>query len=374
MAKAIEAIWSACRRALRRRVLAGAQADGRHDRPTAEFFGSGSAKEFWNQKHAYDIENRSRKNPLADPIDYTQHFFLYRHSVSKPITGDDNRYWLDEIGERHLRPRAERMLALGCGAAVMEEQILERDFAGEIVAYEMSEVAVEGARRRLASTPWSSRIEIRCGSALAADLPDHSFDAVFVEAAIHHFVDIEPMFRLMHRVLRPGGLLLFDEYVGPDLHQYPPQLCDLLTRINACVPPELRRDYETGAVRERVDACPIELQLARDPTEGIHASEILPLTYRYFNVIDRRDYGGTIMRPFFNRILLNWDFEGNPKDRAIAELIILLEHELIRNGVIPTHNAVVVACPRVEPLPVFPPEVEQRMAYSDWKGLEQRHG
>ena len=189
-------------------------------------------------------------------------------------------------------------------------------------------------------------MDLRCGNVLEAGIPDASFDAVFVEAALHHFAALEETFALMHRVLRPGGLLLFDEYVGLDLQQYPPELEAQLTRINACLAPQLRRDFETGEVRETVEKCPVEVQMQRDPTEGVHASQILPLTYRYFDVLDRRDYGGTIMRPLFNRILLNWDFPNDPKDQTIAQLIVLLEHELLRAGAIPTHNVVIVARPR----------------------------
>jgi SAM-dependent methyltransferase len=259
------------------------------------------------------------------------------------------------------------MLSLGCGPAFIEQQILERDFAGTIVAYETSAVAVESARKRFSSTPWGKRIDLRCGDALSADLPDASFDAVFVEAALHHLLELEPTFRLMHRVLRPDGILIFDEYVGPDLQQYPPELEELLTRINACLAPYLRRDFETGEVRTAVEACPLALQLERDPTEGVHASEILPLTYRFFEVIDRRDYGGTILRPLFSRILLNWDFENDPKDQTIAQLVVLLEQELLRHGAIPTHNTIVVARPRREPLAPLPAERIKRIAYADWQ-------
>lgn len=334
--------------------------------------GADRARAFWNEKHAYDVDNQARKEPALDPIDYTRHWFLYNHAVSKPLTGDCAKYWLDEIGARHLRPRPDRMLALGCGPAFVEEQILERDFAGTIVAYDTSQVAIESARERLATTPWAARMDLRCGDVLAADLPDASFDAVFVEAALHHFVALEETFALMHRVLRPGGVLLFDEYVGPDLQQYPPELEELLGRVNACLAPALRRDFETGEVRQSVEACPVEVQLRRDPTEGVHASQILPLTYRYFEVIERLDYGGTIMRPLFNRILLNWDFPNDAKDQTIAQLIALFEQELLRSGAIPTHNTIVVARPRPKPLAPLSAEDLARVAYVDWPGCGSR--
>ena len=74
------------------------------------------------------------------------------------------------------------------------------------------------------------------------------------------------------------------------------------------------------------------------------------------------------MRPLFNRILLNWDFPNDPKDQTIAQLVVLLEHELLRAGAIPTHNVVIVARPRPVPLPPLSDDEVARIAYADWSG------
>ncbi len=301
------------------------------------------AERFWNDKHERDAANHLSATPAADPIDYTRHGLLYAHSVSTPLTGDPARYWLEEIGARWLTPPPARMLAIGCGPAFIEEQILERNFAGRITAFDLAPRAIQGARRRLDSTPFRDRIELIAGDPLEADLETGSFDAVFAEASLHHVVRIEDTFELMHRVLAPGGLLLFDEYVGPDLTQYPPELVEMLNRVNACLAPELRRDYLTGAVRDRVEVCPLDWMERNDPTEGIHASQIIPLTRRYFEVLDERPYGGGLLRPLMSRILLNFDFEGNARDQTIGRLLALLDGELSRAGVVQNHNLVVVA-------------------------------
>ncbi len=301
------------------------------------------AETFWNEKHERDAANRLAERPAADPIDYTCHGLLYAHAVSAPLTGQVGRYWLEDVGERWLVPPPARMLAIGCGPAFIEEQILERNFAGRIVAFDLAPRAIEGARRRLAATPWKDRIELVAGDPLEADLQTGSFDAVFAEASLHHVVRIEEMFALIHRVLVPGGLLLFDEYVGPDLTQYPPHLLQILNQLNACLAPELRRDYLTGEVRERVEVCPLEWMERNDPTEGIHASQILPLTRQFFEILDQRPYGGGVLRPLMSRILLNFDFESNPRDQTIGRLLAFIDGELSRAGVIENHNVVVVA-------------------------------
>ena len=323
------------------------------------------ANAVWDQRYSKTDDAGQLEHADCDPLDYTRHPFIYRHAISEPLTGDGDRFWLDAICDQYLRPPAGLVLSLGCGTGIHEEHMLSRGFAERVIAYDMSAEAIAAARRRLDATPWGPRIELRCGDPLADGLPTGAFDVLLVEAAIHHFVRIDEMFELMHRVLKPTGLLVYDEYVGADHHQHPPELIALLDRVNACLAPAYRRDFESGVPRENVGATPLEWMLEYDPTEGVHASRILPLTYQYFEVVERRDYGGAILRPFFSRILTNWDFS-NPKDQTIARLIILLEQELTRLGAIPTHQTLVVARPRARVLRPLADAATGRIGYVGW--------
>jgi len=323
------------------------------------------ANSVWNERYSKTDAAGQLEHAECDPLDYTRHTFIYNHAIAEPLTGQLDRFWLDDLCDRYLTPRADVVLSLGCGTAMHEEHLLRRGAAERIIAYDMSSEAIAAARRRLAGSPWSDHIDLRCGDPLAHEIPSASIDVILVEAAIHHFVNIVPMFELMHRILKRDGLLVYDEYVGGDHHQHPPELLALINRINGCIAACYKRDFETGAIREQVDAAPLDWMLSYDPTEGVHASQILPLTYRYFDVVERRDYGGAILRPFFSRILHNWDF-ADPKDQTVARLIILLEQELTRRGAIPTHQTLVVARRRQE-LRECDPAAIDRVAYADWR-------
>jgi ubiquinone/menaquinone biosynthesis C-methylase UbiE len=342
------------------RTTAMLRAAAQRPTPTQEF-----ANKVWNERYSKTDESGQLEYADCDPLDYTRHPFIYGHAISEPLTGSTDRFWLDAICTQYLTPPAGLVLSLGCGTATHEEHLLSRGFAERVIAYDMSSEAIAAARRRLDATAWGKSIELRCGDPLADGLPSGGIDVVLVEAAIHHFVQIDSMFELMHRVLKPGGLLIYDEYVGPDHHQHPPELIALLDRVNGCLAESYRRDFESGAPREHVEPTPLDWMLSYDPTEGVHASRILPLTHQYFEVVERRDYGGAVLRPFFSRILRNWDF-ANPADQTIARLIILLEQELTRRGEIPSHQTLVVARPRRRPLPPLPAAATERIGYVGW--------
>lgn len=323
------------------------------------------ATSIWDERYEGGEHVGSKPNLDDDPIDYTQHKFLYRHAIGLPTTGREDGWVVDEVCGKHLNVPAERMLSMGCGMAFIEEHILKAGYARHITAYEMSAAAIEAAKARVAGEPYADRLDLRVGDALAADLPDANFDVVYVQAAIHHFFKIDEMFQLMHRVLKPGGLLMFDEYIGPDHHIYDDHVLAILNRIDDCLAPEYRWDSLANHRRAAVPKPSLEFMMQHDPSEGVHASRILPLTYQYFDVIDRRDYGGSVMRPFFTGILRNFDWE-DAKDQTVGRLIVLIERLLVETGTIPNYQTFLVARRRPEPLSPLTEEEAARINYADW--------
>ncbi len=140
--------------------------------------------------------------------------------------------------------------------------------------------------------------------------------------------------------------------------------------IDQCLAPSYRYNVQTKKIRQGVNRPTREQMIQFDPSEGVHASEILPLTYQYFDVIDRRDYGGTFMRPFFTGILGNFDFS-DEKDQTVARLIILLEEVMLKHSIIQHSHSIVVARRRDTPRASLTAEERERIAFDDWKGLRE---
>lgn len=324
--------------------------------------------DIWDKRYEEGELACTKETPSHDPIDYTQHPFLYKQAIAKRLTGNANGNPLRTICQKYLSPSAAKMLAVGSGLAIVEESLVRDGFVDKLVAFEASKVAVETARERIARNGLSNRIEMRCGDVMQAGIEAESFDAVFVQAAIHHFYEIEEMFAFFHRILKPGGLIIYDEYVGPDHHMYEESVMSLMDEVNDSLSDEYRFDVIRNQIRNEVPQATLEWMLEMDPSEGVHASKILPLTYKYFDVMYRNDYGGTFMRPFFVGILPNFDFE-NEKDKTVARLIILIEDLLIRSGMIPSYHTVVVA-KKLEQIREELPD-EANINFSNWEGLKK---
>ena len=326
------------------------------------------ATAIWDERYEKGEHVGSQAVVESDPTDYTQHKFLYQHAVGKPMTGSLDGWSVDSIAKRFFDPPPARVLAIGSGMAFVEEHLVAQGYAQHVTVYEMSQVAVDKARERVADKPYAGKLDLRCGDVLTADIPDGEYDAVFVLAAIHHFYEIEAMYAFMHRVLKPGGLLWFDEYIGPDHHIYEPEVLAVMDEVNDCLAVSYRFDVLWNQTRAMVPRPSLDWMLQHDPSEGVHSSRILPLTYQWFDVISRQDYGGAIMRPFFTAILPNFDWS-NPRDQTVARLVILIEQMLTRQGVLPNYHTSIVGRRREQPRPPFTAEEEHRINYADWPGL-----
>lgn len=120
------------------------------------------------------------------------------------------RVALDDL-ERLIPPgrRPERPVILdaGCGQGKSFQPLVERFAPERIIGIEVDTQCIAEAEAIRGELP----VEIRQGDVAALDLPRESVDLVFCHQTFHHVTRQERALAEFHRVLRPGGLLLFAE-------------------------------------------------------------------------------------------------------------------------------------------------------------------
>lgn len=116
-----------------------------------------------------------------------------------------------DVMEDLLDLAGKRVIELGCGAAWMTRQLVERLDAAQVTATEVDRIQ-HAKNLEIQDLP---KVSFRLGGAEAIDAPDASYEVALMLKSLHH-VPVDRMdlaLQEIHRVLVPGGLLYVSEPV-----------------------------------------------------------------------------------------------------------------------------------------------------------------
>ncbi|MEO0388209.1 MAG: bifunctional 2-polyprenyl-6-hydroxyphenol methylase/3-demethylubiquinol 3-O-methyltransferase UbiG [Pseudomonadota bacterium] len=110
--------------------------------------------------------------------------------------------WFD----RHIDWRGKAVLDLGCAGGFMAEALAAR--GAEVTGLDPATEAIEAARAHATAAGLTIRYDVGVGEALP--YPADAFDAVVCVDVLEHVTSVDRVLAETARVLRPGGLFLFD--------------------------------------------------------------------------------------------------------------------------------------------------------------------
>lgn len=95
-------------------------------------------------------------------------------------------------------------------------RVLAQEFGAHVSVVDLTESFVKTGAALTARLGMADRVTFRHGDALALPFPDSSFDLAWTQHATMNISDKERLYTEIHRVLRPGGRLVFHEIMpGP---------------------------------------------------------------------------------------------------------------------------------------------------------------
>jgi ubiquinone/menaquinone biosynthesis C-methylase UbiE len=168
---------------------------------------------------------------------------------------------LAPLDEFHLRGRAatlelaraaglhagEEVLDIGCGIGGPSRRVA-RDFGCRVSGIDLSEEYCRVATLLAEHCGLAQRCTYRAADALELPYEDAAFDVVWSQHAAMNIADKPRLYREMHRVLKPGGVLaLYDVLAGPGgAAHYPAPWARAQETSFLVAPDELRRLLEAA--------------------------------------------------------------------------------------------------------------------------------
>ncbi len=144
---------------------------------------------------------------------------LVAESFSKAASGYDAAAFLQqEVASRvferlsYMKVSPGKILDVGCGTGHCSRQLRDSYSKAKIFGIDIAPGMIEEARK---SQSLFRKINYQVADADQLPFEDNTFDLVFSSLTIQWLPDLKKTFSELHRVLKPGGLLLFST-LGPD--------------------------------------------------------------------------------------------------------------------------------------------------------------
>jgi hypothetical protein len=120
-------------------------------------------------------------------------------------------------------------------------------------------------------------------------------------------------------------------------------LTALINSIRGALPETLLRSLfaNDGSLIGSYMPSPVEHFEAHDPSEAIRSAEIVPLLKMYFDILEYRPFGGALLHMLLSGITGNFE-ESDPKDRALLDILAIMEQSLEDAGAIESDFAIIV--------------------------------
>ena len=266
-------------------------------------------------------------------------------------TGDPEMDWITHsAGLLAKFPKPVKALSLGCGFGVIERVLRRSDYCQLIHGLDVAEGAIEGARKA-AQEQGLDGLTYEVADLNTATLPKETYDAVYVHAALHHVFQLEHLLDQIKQTLKPGGLFVVYEYIGPSQMQFPRRDLELADVFLKAIPERYRSMPRLKNVKKEAPRLSLDTMNSSDPSESVRASEIVPLIASRFEVKHFSYVGGTLLLLIFSEIAGNFK-ENDAEIIPLVEALIVLDNFLIDNKVLPSYHVYMVCEKTENPMPM----------------------
>lgn len=227
-------------------------------------------------------------------------------------------------------------LSVGFGTGQKEIRWARTGRFSRLDAFDLTDELVDEASRNARA----AAVDVNFFRADIFSLPitPGAYDMVIFEDALHHLTPLDCALEHVKALLRPGGLVVVNDFVGPSRFQWTKQQLAAADGILAGLPEKFRQ-LPDGTVKQRARR-PSRLRMRLlDPSEAAESSQIRSLLNKGFDVLLQTPLGGTIVYLVLDEIAQNFT---TPEGASLLEAMLTFEDALINDEDLPSDYFLVV--------------------------------
>jgi ubiquinone/menaquinone biosynthesis C-methylase UbiE len=263
------------------------------------------------------------------------------------ISGDPRVDHCRYIGQKYLAGREGlSALSLGCGTGEREIGWAALGRFASIDAYDLSSPRIEDANRRTQRTGYANCLHYHVGDVYTIEMRENQYDVILAEQSLHHFSPLRDVLTRVNGFLKEGGCFVVNEFAGPTRFQWTEMQMEVVNGLLSVLPARYLTLWDSEATKPPVLRPSRLSMMLRDPSEAVESSRILPMLHEIFQVLEIREYGGTILQLLFNGIAHNFLADDEETQRWLA-VCFEVEDLLLAAGEIKSDFIVAVCTKRL---------------------------
>jgi SAM-dependent methyltransferase len=295
--------------------------------------------EHWDQQwRDFDFTN-PRRNWWDSPR-VVQHIYS---KIDAKLGGDLGEACACLLRKRAPGRRFERAISIGCGSGFKEMKLLEAGLVGSFDLFEVSQAAIDVGQAEAQKRGLSERVRFHCQNLFAGEIPTAYYDLVHWNNSLHHMSDVDLALAASKQMLRAGGLLYVEDYVGASRFQWNEENLKLVNNLYSLLPSEMKRDpANPGFSLPRKILRPLaEDVIFEDPSEAVDSGRILASLSKHFPRHELLSLGGSVYHPLLAQTIANFD-ESKAEHRKLLDFILAADDaaEVLS---VPPHYAIAVS-------------------------------
>ena len=233
---------------------------------------------------------------------------------------------------KELNVTFNKGLSIGCGIGSKELYLLRTGIVRHITCYDLAEKRLIHARQSAKALGLEDRVNFILGDAFA----DFSFnrtrgeyDLVYWNNSLHHMPNTSLALEWSRVALTNGGMLILDEYVGPNYIQFTDKMIEFGNLVRDSLPASKLiypgETIDTYKSKKNILTRPnLKRLIEKDPSEASDSENIMPALKTFFpNALIKRT-GGAVYFCTLPPLYINFDMS-NQEDRNLMALLMLLD-------------------------------------------------
>jgi len=248
------------------------------------------------------------------------------------VSGEKSISYENYVAEKYLAGKDNlHLLSLGSGACSHEILFAKHSCFESVKCVDFSEKILEKANQNALEQGVGNMI-FESADVNGFQIDPESYDIILFHSSLHHFKDVPTLLAKVRKGLKRDGLLIINEYVGPNRLQIKDRQ---IKTVNRMLKYEFPRNYRkrriTNTYKNRISGSGILRMIITDPSEAVESQRIIPSVRELFDIVEEKKLGGDLLMWLFKDISHNF-LDDDLETNGILDRVFQQEDEYLKEN------------------------------------------